>query len=158
VNVDDRGKPFSSDLLIRFQHCDPAGLVFYPRYFVMINQVTEDWFADMGVDFRDLHLNQKVGVPAVRTECDFLAPSRMGDLLTFELSVTDLGRSSINLEIVARSDAQDRLRARLVLAYVALGDPVRSAPIPDALRATMETYRVRRERTELHDHNGGSRA
>ena len=30
---------------VRFSHCDPAGIVYFPRYFDMINGVVEDWFA-----------------------------------------------------------------------------------------------------------------
>ena len=37
---------FTVDIPVRFQHTDPAGIVFYPRYFEMINQVIEDWFAE----------------------------------------------------------------------------------------------------------------
>ena len=31
---------------IEFNHCDPAGIVFYPRYFEMTNSVVENFFAD----------------------------------------------------------------------------------------------------------------
>ena len=30
---------FTTQRKVRFQHCDPAGIVFYPRYFEMINSV-----------------------------------------------------------------------------------------------------------------------
>ena len=32
---------------IEFNHCDPAGIVFYPRYFEMTNSVVENFFADV---------------------------------------------------------------------------------------------------------------
>ncbi|MEO7008669.1 MAG: hypothetical protein ABI156_05925, partial [Caldimonas sp.] len=32
-----RGAPFTRSRLIRFSDCDPAGIVFYPQYFVMLN-------------------------------------------------------------------------------------------------------------------------
>lgn len=35
---------FYSDMLVRFSHCDPAGIVFYPHYFVMFNGLVEDGF------------------------------------------------------------------------------------------------------------------
>ena len=35
---------FYSDMLVRFSHCDPAGIIFYPHYFVMFNGLVEDWF------------------------------------------------------------------------------------------------------------------
>ena len=59
--------PFSTDKLIRFHHCDPAGIVFYPQYFVLINELTEDWFAQgLGIDFARLHGEMRRGVPVRR--------------------------------------------------------------------------------------------
>ena len=34
------------EVLVQFAHCDPAGIVFYARYFEIINEVVEDWFED----------------------------------------------------------------------------------------------------------------
>ena len=31
---------------IEFNHCDPAGMVFYPRYFEMISATVERFLAD----------------------------------------------------------------------------------------------------------------
>ena len=41
---------FKSQKLIRFQHCDPAGIVFYPQYFVLFHELIEDWFNDGAAD------------------------------------------------------------------------------------------------------------
>ena len=50
---------------IRFQHCDPAGIVFYPRYFVLMNEVVEDWFDNgLGIDFGEFHARDRLGVDA----------------------------------------------------------------------------------------------
>ena len=37
---------YQREVLVRFAHCDPGGIVFYARYFEMINGVVEDWFED----------------------------------------------------------------------------------------------------------------
>ena len=47
---------FETVIPVRFQHCDPAGIVFYPRYLEMINQTVEEWFAAMGRAFPDMVL------------------------------------------------------------------------------------------------------
>ncbi len=131
---------FTVDIPVRFQHTDPAGIVFYPRYFEMINQVVEDWFAEaLGVDFRTLHSQHLCGVPTVRLESDFKRPSRLGEVLTFSLGVETLGKSSFTLDLCASCQGEERLRAKAVLAYVGLDDfgPV---PIPCELRRAMERF------------------
>jgi 4-hydroxybenzoyl-CoA thioesterase len=133
---------FETEIPVRFAHVDAAGIVFYPRYFEMLNQVVEEWFErELGTSFRDLHVDGSNGVPAVRVETDFLRPSRLGDRLRFALSVAALGCSRIELHIVARCGGEERVRVKLILAYVALS-PLQSCAIPDALRARMEEFLV----------------
>lgn len=133
---------FATEIPIRFAHVDAAGIVFYPRYFEMLNQTVEEWFEqELGTSFRDLHVAGSNGVPAVRVETDFARPSRLGDRVRFTLDVLALGRSRIDLRVVASCDGEERVRFRLVLAYVAL-DPLQSCAIPDALRARMEKFLV----------------
>ncbi len=131
---------FTLDIPVRFQHADPAGIVFYPRYFEMINQVVEDWFAQgLGLDFHKLHVLQGHGVPTVHVEADFTRPSRLGEVLSFALSVASVGGRTFTLHLAASCGDEERLRATAVLAYAALGD-LRARPIPDELRAAMERY------------------
>ncbi|MBY0236971.1 MAG: acyl-CoA thioesterase, partial [Burkholderiaceae bacterium] len=50
--------------LVRFGHCDPAGIVFYPRYFEMLNALVEDWFTQgLQVDYAQLLGPRRVGMP-----------------------------------------------------------------------------------------------
>src|SRR6185436_3793006 len=72
--------PFVTQKLIRFHHCDPAGIVFYPQYFVLMNELVEDWFnRALGVDFARFHTEMRRGIPMAHIECDFLAPSKIGE-------------------------------------------------------------------------------
>ena len=53
---------------IEFNHCDPAGIVFYPRYFEMTNHVCENFFREaVGVSYGEM-MKQQSGVPTVRLE------------------------------------------------------------------------------------------
>ena len=134
--------PFTTEIPVRFQHCDPAGIVFYPRYFEMTNQTVEEWFErGLGLPFAELHGARRQGVPAVRIEADFAAPSRLGDALTFGLEVLEIGRSSFTLRVLAACGGEERLRARLVLVLIGLegGRPV---PLPDDLRAAIGRFRA----------------
>jgi len=91
---------FHVQKLVRFQHCDPAGIIFFPQYFVLFNEVFEDWFTTgIGVDFRRFHVHDKLGCPLKKTNTEFFAPSMIGDLLDCHLTVLRLGTSSLDLEI-----------------------------------------------------------
>ncbi|WP_299964621.1 thioesterase family protein [uncultured Roseobacter sp.] len=133
---------FTHRLKILFQHCDPAGIVFYPRYFEMVNQTVEAWFdTSLGFSFAEMHMQSGYGVPTASISADFTAPSRMGDVLDWSLVVMRLGRTSAQLDVTARDGDERRLSARLTLVYLQMAEG-RPTPWPDDLRAAMSRYLV----------------
>lgn len=135
---------FLSDRPIRFSECDPAGIVFFPRFLEMMNDLTEDWFEQgLGIPFDELHFVRRHGVPLVHTRVEFLKACRMGERLVLELRVEALGRSSIVLRIRGLVEGEERLRLRHKLAMVSMeAGRLRATPIPDDYRDRMERYRV----------------
>jgi 4-hydroxybenzoyl-CoA thioesterase len=135
------GRPFRTDLLVRFSDCDPAGIVFYPRYFEMFNRVVEDWCASgLGMSFRELHMERGLGLPTVHIETDFIAPSRLGDALCGELAVQRVGRASVTISIrLLGADGAARVRGSVVLALIDLKEG-RAVALPDALRSRMTAF------------------
>lgn len=129
--------PFSSTVQVRFADVDPAGIVFYPRYFEMLNAVVEDWFAEeLGLDFRQMHLIDHLGVPTVKLEVEFLSPSELKDMLTITITPTQVGRTSCAFTALFSGDGRDRLRAKVVLVCMDL-EAQRSCPWPDQVRERM---------------------
>lgn len=127
---------------IRFSHCDPAGILFYPRYAELLNEIVEDWFAEgIGIDFRSLMGEYRLGVPVVHLECDFLAPARLGDTLVFRLAVHAVGASSVQLAIEAWRGETPCLRAALKIVLTAL-DGFRAVPIDDFWRGKFAAFQA----------------
>ena len=128
---------FRRQRLIRFSDCDPAGIVFYPQYFVMFNGLVEDWVDALGVGYRHLIVEQRIGLPTVRLEADFRAVSRMGDRVTLGLAVERLGTRSLTLALRCfDAEAQVRMQMRQVLVTTSL-ETHRALEIPATLRAAI---------------------
>ena len=133
------GNTFTAARKVRFADCDAAGIVFFPRYFEMLNGVVEDWFAGpLGASFRELHFNRHVSVPTASVEARFIAPSRLEDELDFALSVTRLGGASCSLRHRISSEGRLRFEANQTIVYV--GPSMTPEPWPDALRARIAPY------------------
>ncbi len=126
---------------IEFNHCDPAGIVFYPRYFEMTNHVCENFFREaVGVSYGAM-MADRSGVPTVRIETDFRAPTRLGEVLDVTLEVLRLGGTSVTFEIVAQGGGAVRLVATITLVWVKAldGTPVPQA-WPEAMRAKLSGF------------------
>jgi 4-hydroxybenzoyl-CoA thioesterase len=136
-------RPFRAEVLVRFGDCDPAGIVFYPRYLEIFNNIVEDWCREgLQFSFPDLIAQRGWGLPTVHLEVDFTAPSRFGELLSAALTVRSVGNSSVNLEITLNGpDGGLRVRGTVVLVLIDRG-PHKAIPIPDDLRARMLTFRA----------------
>lgn len=111
-------------------------MVFYPRYFEMLNGAIEDWFAHLGWDFRKMHVDLGIGVPTVKLECEFYMPSELCDLLTISVTPIRIGNASCTVSLSVSGDGEERLRATVVL--VCMDVAVRKAkPWPPDLRARL---------------------
>ena len=128
---------FETRLKVRFADVDPAGIVFYPRYFEMLNAELEDWFADMGADYSAMHLTRRIGVPTVKLECEFMAPGMLGDELSVTVRPTRIGRSSCNIEYGITGGGVDRIRASAVLVCMDL-DRQKAVEWPQDIRERIE--------------------
>jgi len=124
---------------VEFQHCDPAGLVFYPRYFEMINSVIEEYFRDfLGYSFAPMHFSDGRGVPTAEISAEFHAPTRLEDMLNFSLETTHIGKSSAKFRIIGSCGSEKRLTVRSTLVRIDLERHV-SDPWPADLAEKMRT-------------------
>jgi 4-hydroxybenzoyl-CoA thioesterase len=126
---------FATEVLVRFADCDPAGIVFYPRFLEMFNNLVEDWCsAGLNFSFDEIVMQRGWGLPTVHLETDFIAPCRLGEVLTARLFVRKIGRSSIHADIVlCGPDVTDRVRGKVVLVLTDRREH-RAIAFPDELR------------------------
>lgn len=133
-------KVFRVEYPILFSHCDPAGIVYFPKFFDLLHTAMEDWFT-FGLEerFADFIMKKRFGTPTVSIHCDFLSPARFGDTLAIELNVVRLGHSSIELQIDSSVDGVPCFKCLHTICIFSL-DTLRSVPIPDDLRERVQAY------------------
>jgi 4-hydroxybenzoyl-CoA thioesterase len=124
------------NLRIEWGDCDPAGIVFYPRYFAFFDASTTALFEfALGITkFEFLKAYDIVGYPMVDTRARFLEASRFGDELLVDTTVLGIGRSSFH--VIHRLVRAGRLAVEGFETRVWVGrdpnDPekMKSKPIP----------------------------
>lgn len=125
---------------VRFTHTDPAGYVFFPRFFEMFQAAVEDWFTHcLGLNYAEQILTHGVGFPTAHTECDFKRPCRLGEVLELTVVLEKLGRSSFTLRFDGHVGGELRLTARSVLVAIEMVHG-RPRSIGAQLRERLERY------------------
>jgi 4-hydroxybenzoyl-CoA thioesterase len=127
---------------IRFADCDPAGIVFYPQYFVMFNGLVEDWINDeLRIGYSDLVVTRGVGLPTVRLVAEFKAVSRLGDPVQLSLQVERLGGRSLTLALHCTGESGDDVRMSMRQTIVTTSLMThKSIDIPTDLRAAVAGF------------------
>jgi 4-hydroxybenzoyl-CoA thioesterase len=84
---------------IEWGDCDPAGIVFYPRYFAMFDASTHALFEAAGWSKQQMIREfDIVGCPMVDTRARFLIPSSFGDEIVTESGIVKFRNSSFDIE------------------------------------------------------------
>ena len=123
---------------IEWGDCDPAGIVYYPRYFAFFDACTSALIERaLGMTKHDyLKTYDFFGHPLVNAHSRFIIPTRFGDDVTIETTVAEFRRSSF--------DVRHRLTKNGALAVEGFetrvwvqGDPIKGtmkgAPVPQAV-------------------------
>lgn len=124
-------------LTIEWGDCDPAGIVFYPRYFAMFDASTAALFA-AALGMPKIAWTKRfgiLGIPMVDTRATFSVPSAYGDEVVIESRVTAFRRSSFDVQHrLLKADGALGVEGFETRVWTARdpGNPgrIRSAPIP----------------------------
>jgi 4-hydroxybenzoyl-CoA thioesterase len=121
---------------IEWGDCDPAGIVFYPRYFEIFDTSTT-MLVERATGMKKIEYLKAydlAGHPVVETRARFRIPTRFGDEVEIETKLASCGRSSFKLEhrlTLAGALAVEGTETRVWVGRDP-GDPARmqSRPIP----------------------------
>jgi len=140
---------FVHSVYVGWGHCDPAGIVYFPRFFEMFHDAMEQWFSHaLHMPYADVIVGRKLGFPSVHTEADFKAPSVFGETLAVELRVGGLGQKSIvfdyRVRLASELDGLHRVVGRTVCALMNLDETSdrfrRSVVLPTDLREAIDAF------------------
>ena len=135
-------KTYKTHVQVLSHHVDSTGIVYFPRYLEMANQVVELWFDDaLDHSFAQFQGGDGAAMPVVGAKTEFPSPSRLGDHLIWRLQVTSIGRTSLGLALTASCGGDVRAEISMTLVLTDLG-VMRPRRWPEDLRARAEEYHI----------------
>ena len=83
---------------IEWGDCDPAGIVFFPRYFEFFDRCTAGIFEAVGYRKSELLKTFDIaGIPLVEARANFLSPSKFGEDVVIHTTIPEWKRSSFKV-------------------------------------------------------------
>jgi 4-hydroxybenzoyl-CoA thioesterase len=142
---------------IEWCDCDPAGIIFYPRYFEIFDTSTTALIERvLGMNkFAYLKAYDFAGHPVVETRARFRQPTRFGDDISIETKLVECGESTLKLEHrISKGGALavEGFETR-VWAKRDAGDPwrIKKQPIPAEVVARLKQAENKQAETEQAD-------
>ncbi len=131
---------FVHSFVVRFADVDHAKIVYYPIFYHYFHVAFEELFRErMGAEaYKELLDKEKIGFPAVHSECDYSSPLRFADSAETVISLDKIGTKSVSLRyVVNRVQGEERAEAAKGRVVCAVTDLVefRAVEIPAQLRA-----------------------
>jgi 4-hydroxybenzoyl-CoA thioesterase len=126
----------TSTVQVRWADVDPAGIVFYPRFFEWYDLACEELFAARGLPWPETFPKYGVvGVPIVESGSRFISPVRYGDTLSIRAVVAWLKHRTFRMEYEMSVDGRTCATGFEIRAWVkrpaAPDGPLHAVTIPD---------------------------
>jgi 4-hydroxybenzoyl-CoA thioesterase len=126
---------FTRKLIVEWGHCDPAGIVFNPRFFEYFDWSTSLLVREaLGVEKAEMRAAYGVaGIPLVDTRATFHRPARYGDVIEIASTVTAVGRSSFEIEhkLFNKGELAVEAREKRVWVVEEADGRLKSRPMPE---------------------------
>lgn len=87
------------EIQVEWGDCDPAGIVYFPRFFEYFDACTNALFERAGFKKAEM-LKQYalVGIPLIEAGAQFYVPAAFGESVTVETRIVEWGTSSFRVE------------------------------------------------------------
>lgn len=134
-------KEFVSEIKVEWAHCDFAGIVFYPTFYIWFDQGTERLFRANGLSYPELGEQFGIdGMPLLETGTTYKNASKLGADLTITSRIDAWeGKTFVVRHRIMHADGREALegfeRRIFVIKDPALERGIKAIAVPDALRA-----------------------
>jgi len=135
-------KPFSVTRRVEFGDTDMAGIVHFSNFFRYMESAETAFLRarDLSVAWRDAD-GLRYGFPRVSVSCDYARPARFEDVLTVEVHLEKLGRTSVAYRFEFSRDGVGIATGRMKAVYCreGPGHTMQSVELPADVRAKLES-------------------
>lgn len=135
-------RSYYTKLTVRFGDVDYAGTVYYANFLHYFHFAMEEFFREvLGINYATFIKEQRMGLPTVHLDVEFIRPLVYGDEIAIEVAVESIGRTSIvwRYRVFKLGEPAVVAQARRVTVNVDL-DTMQKRDLPERLRRGLERH------------------
>ena len=132
--------PFEHQLRVRFQHTDPAGIVFFANIFVYCHEAYEELLRAGGMPLHEFLGTRQESLPLGHAEATFKRPFRFGQLVKVRVSIGRIGERSFRVEYDLYDEGSEHLATAATVHICIERASGKSIALPPQLRSLLEKH------------------
>jgi len=132
--------PFVTTEHVRWEDIDLAGIARYGSYTRYLDVAETDLYLSLGKPLSVLHAEYKVWLPRKVMHIDYFSPARLDDEITIVAYFSNIGRTSVTLNVdLLRSDRKTLIGAAY-LVLVCVNTAIEKTTLPPEFRSLVDPY------------------
>ncbi len=108
---------FTVNRTVRFEDCDPAGILFFVKYFEFAQSALGEYW-DSKEKYAEFYSHPSLTFPVYKTEGSYMTPARMGERMQIDIMLSDRRESSA--EFTFRFFDEGKAFAQLKIVHVCI--------------------------------------
>ena len=132
--------PFVTTDFIRWEDIDLAGIARYSAYTRFLDIAETDLYRSLGMPLSKLHAQYKVWLPRKVMHIEYFAPARLDDQVVLAAYFSNIGRTSVTMNVDFFRDDRKTLIAAAHLVLVCVDVALAKTALPPDFTALVERH------------------
>lgn len=126
---------FMTKIRVRWMECDGQGIVYNGAYLDYLEIGQAEYYRNLGFAIYIIPQSGYFDFVVVKSTQEFKAPAKVDEIIELHVRVSNIGNTSLTLNLEIYAEGNDRLLTSIETVYVGYNTATESTrPVPDAIR------------------------
>jgi len=126
---------FMTKIRVRWMECDGQGIVYNGAYLDYLEIGQAEYYRNLGFAIYIIPQSGYFDFVVVKSTQEFKAPAKVDEIIELHVRVSNIGNTSLTLNLEIYAEGNDRLLTSIETVYVGYDTATESTrPVPDAIR------------------------
>ncbi len=132
---------FMTKIRVRWMECDGQGIVYNGAYLGYLEIGQAEYYRNLGFAIYIIPQSGYFDFVVVKSTQEFKAPAKVDEIIELHVRVSNIGTTSLTLNLEIYAEGNDRLLTSIETVYVGYDTATESTrPVPDAIRGLVTHF------------------